>query len=69
MSIILNMQSGIASASDTFATKAIRFALGNYIPLIGGSVSESLSVVNGSIGIIKQGAGITGIIVLFLLIL
>lgn len=68
-SIALSLQSSLAASADRFSHRAIRFALGNYIPLIGGYVSESLSAFTGSLSMIKQFAGTTGIIVLLLIIL
>jgi stage III sporulation protein AE len=68
-SIALSLQSGLAASTDRFSQRAIRFALGSYIPLIGGYISESLSALTGSLSMIKQFAGTTGIVVLLLLIL
>ena len=68
-SIALSIQSGLAVSTDRFSQRAIRFALGSYVPLIGGAVSESLSALTGSLSLIKQFAGTTGIVVLILMIL
>lgn len=69
MTFVLSMQNGIASAADTFAAKTIKFALGSYLPIVGGAVADSFSMVSGSIGVIKQLAGITGIVVIVIVIL
>ncbi len=69
MSFVLSMQSGIASAADTFAAKTIKFALGSYLPIIGGTVADSFSMVSGSLGVIKQLAGVTGIVVIVIVML
>ena len=69
MSFVLSMQNGIASAADTFAAKTIKFALGSYLPIVGGTVADSFSMVSGSIGVIKQLAGVTGIVVIVLVLL
>lgn len=63
MTFVLSMQNGIAGAADTFAAKTIKFALGSYLPIVGGAVADSFSMVSGSVGVIKQLAGITGIVV------
>lgn len=68
-SIVLSLQSGVAASADRFSQRAIRFALGNYIPLIGGSISESLSALTGSLSLIKQLSGTAGIVVLILMLL
>ncbi len=69
MTFVLSMQSGIASATDTFAAKTIKFALGSYLPIIGGTVADSFSMVSGSLGVIKQLAGVTGIVVIVIVML
>ena len=68
-SIVLSLQSGLAASADRFSQRAIRFALGSYIPLVGGSISESLSALTGSLSLIKQFAGTTGIVVLVIMII
>ena len=69
MSFVLSMQSGIASAADTFAAKTIKFALGSYLPIVGGTVADSFSMVSGSIGVIKQLSGAAGIVVIIIVLL
>ncbi len=69
MTFVLSMQSGIASAADTFAAKTIKFALGSYLPIIGGTVADSFSMVSSSLGVIKQMAGVTGIVVVVIVML
>lgn len=66
MTFVLSIQTAGASAADTLAAKTVRFAIGSYLPIVGGSVAESLSVLSGSIGVIKQGCGITGIAVMII---
>lgn len=69
MSFVLSMQNGIASAADTFAAKTIKFALGSYLPIVGGTVADSFSMVSGSIGVIKQLSGAAGIVVIIIVLL
>lgn len=69
MTFVLSMQSGIASAADTFAAKTVKFALGSYLPIVGGTVADSFSMVSGSLGVIKQMAGVTGIVVIVIVVL
>ena len=69
MNFVLSMQTGIATAADTFAAKTIKFALGSYLPIVGGSVAESFSMLSASAGVIKQLSGTTGIVVIVLILL
>lgn len=68
-SIILSMQTSLSASADKFSARAVRFALGSYVPIVGGAVSESLSAFTSSISLLKQLAGTTGIVVIFLIIL
>lgn len=69
MTFVLSMQSGIAGAADTFAARTIKFALGSYLPIVGGAVADSFSIVSSSVGVIKQLAGVTGIVVVVIVML
>lgn len=66
MTFVLSIQTAGASAADTLTSKTVRFAIGSYLPIVGGSVAESFSLLSGSIGVIKQGCGITGIVVMII---
>lgn len=66
MSFVLALQSSAAVASDSFAQRTIRYAIGSYLPIVGGSVSESFSVIASGMGVIKQMSGIGGIAVLLI---
>lgn len=64
MTFVLALQTSGASAVDNLYTKTIKFAIGNYLPIVGGSLAESFSMLSGSLGVIKQGCGILGIAVI-----
>ena len=66
MSFVLSMQTSAGASADTFAVKTIKFAIGNYVPIIGGTVAESFSLLSGSLGVIKQSCGIIAIAVLII---
>ena len=59
---LLAMQSFITVPSDNVGIKAARFTVSNGVPFIGGAVSDSLSVMYGGIGIIRNNFGVFGII-------
>ena len=59
---LLAMQSFITVPSDNIGIKAARFTVSNGVPFIGGAVSDSLSVMYGGIGIIRNNFGVFGII-------
>jgi stage III sporulation protein AE len=66
MTFALTLQSSAAAAVDNFTMRTIRFALGSYIPIVGGAVSETFSLIQGSFAIIKNLSGITCIVILIL---
>lgn len=66
MTFVLALQTGGAAAADNLYTKTIKFAIGNYLPIVGGSLAESFSLLSGSLGVIKQGGGILGIAVIII---
>jgi len=66
MTFVLALQNSSAAAADSLATKTLKFAIGNYIPIVGGSVADSFSLLSGSMGVIKQACGTVGIVVLLI---
>lgn len=66
---ILTLQSSIASAADSLALRAARFAVSTGIPFVGGAVSDALATVKGSLTLLKSGVGSFGIIAVSCLLL
>jgi stage III sporulation protein AE len=62
---VLGTQSLLAKASDTLALRTARFAAGSFLPLVGGSVSEALRTVAGSVEYLRASVGTGAILVLF----
>lgn len=62
---VLGTQSMLAKASDTLALRTARFAAGSFLPLVGGSVSEALRTVAGSVEYLRSAVGTGAILVLF----
>lgn len=58
LSFVLALQSGAAGAYDSFAAKTLKFAIGNYIPFVGGPIADSFTLFSGSLGVIKQSSGL-----------
>ncbi|NLW74254.1 MAG: hypothetical protein GX057_05080 [Clostridiales bacterium] len=66
---VLAMQSTLTAAGDSVAARAAKFMAGNFIPVVGGSVGDSLKTVAGSIEYIRACVGVGGIIIIVLLLL
>ena len=63
---VLGLQSTLAKATDTMALRTARFAAGSFLPVVGGSVSEALRTVAGSIEYLRGVVGSGAILVLTL---
>jgi stage III sporulation protein AE len=66
---VLSTQSTLAGAGDTLALRTARFAAGNFLPLLGGSISETLRTVAGSVQYLRGVVGTGAILALFFLFL
>lgn len=66
MTFVLALQSMAGAAQDSVTVKSVKFAMGTYIPIVGGSISETLSVISASVGVIKSLCGITAIAALII---
>ncbi|MBP5603978.1 MAG: hypothetical protein J6X60_00310 [Ruminiclostridium sp.] len=58
---VLSVQSIITASADNAAMKTLKFVVSASVPIVGGSVSEALSSVSGSISILRSGIGGFGI--------
>lgn len=66
---VLASQTTLSTASDSVASRAAKLVASSVIPVVGGSVGDTLKTVGSSVGFIKSTAGISGIIFIFLLLL
>ena len=66
---MLATQSALSASADTLAMRGIRFATGNLIPIVGGSVSELLRTVSAGIQYLRTTLGISAILLLLFLLL
>ncbi len=56
-SAVYSLGNHIAAAKDGVAMRAVRFAAGSFIPVVGGAVGEAMRTVAGSLSVIKAGVG------------
>ena len=59
---VVTLQTQTAGAFDSLAGKTVKFAVGNFVPIVGGALSESLDVVLQSTKVIKSALGVSGIV-------
>ena len=61
---VLGIQTTLSKGSDTLALRTMRFAAGSFLPVVGGSVSEALRTVSGSVQYLRGVVGVGGILVI-----
>lgn len=66
---MLGSQTILGASQDTLAMRSAKFAAGNMIPVVGGSVAELLRSVSASVGYMRSAVGICGVLLLVLLML
>ena len=66
---MLSAQTTLGARSDTLAMRSVKFAAGNMIPVVGGSVSELLRTVSAGVGYLRGTVGICGVLLLILMLL
>ncbi len=66
---VIAVQTKLSSAADSIGIKTVKFAVGNFIPFVGGAVSETLNTVGAGLGYVKNTCGSVSLVVLFILVL
>ncbi len=61
-SVIIGLQTQAAATLDTLAGKSIKYAVGSFVPVVGGALSESLETVIASAKTMSGALGISGVI-------
>lgn len=65
----LSAQNILASASDSAGARAVKFLAGNMIPVVGGTVGDTLRTLAASVKLMRSTVGVAGIVVLAFLLL
>lgn len=65
----LSVQTSLASAADSVAMRGAKMLAGSAIPVVGGSVGETLKTVSASVVFLKNTVGVGGIVMVCLLLL
>lgn len=59
---LLSIQGTIAAAADTVTMKTMKFAIGTFVPVVGGAISDAFNTVQSCMGVIKSTVGGFGIL-------
>lgn len=54
---LLTVQSIVASSTDSLSLKTAKFAVSTFLPVVGSAMSEALSSISGSMGLMKSAVG------------
>ena len=68
-SFVYGIQTSLAKSADSLGLRTVRFALGNFIPIVGGVISEAFAAVREGLHYAKTMTGIGGLLVLLFLLL
>ena len=69
LSLSLSVQSVLTSRADTLGMRGIKYAVGNMIPMVGGAVAGTLGTVAASVSLLRGICGVSGIVLIALLLL
>lgn len=60
---LLSIQTMVTGGADNVTTRAAKFLIGSFVPVVGGALSEAFSAAQGCLRLIKTTVGAYGIIV------
>lgn len=66
---ILSVQTAINSAADSVTLRTAKFILGTSVPVAGGVLSEAVSTISSSLGLLRSSIGIYGVVALAIMLL
>ena len=68
-SFVMSYQSVLSQGVDSLSLRTARFAIGNFIPIVGGFVSDSLKTISSSLSYVKSSCGVIAIIAIVIITL
>lgn len=69
LSALLAMKSSLAAKADSVGGRTVKFIASSMIPVVGGSVADSLRTVGASVEYLRTTVGLAGILLIVLLLL
>lgn len=66
---ILSIQTSVNSSADSVALRTAKFILGTSVPVAGAALSEAVSTVSASMGLLRSSIGVYGVVALAALLL
>lgn len=65
----MTMKSIVSVSEDTISNKVVKFAINNFVPLVGGALSDAYQTVVSCVGVLKSGVGVAAMIAIFAIFL
>lgn len=59
---LMTLQSLVTSAADSTGTKAAKFVINSFVPVVGSALGEALTTVQGCVKLLKSGVGAFGLL-------
>ncbi len=69
LSLALTAKSVLAGRADTLAMRGVKYAMGNWIPVVGGALGGTVGYVAEGVGLMRSVCGVSGVVVLALTLL
>ncbi|MBR2715639.1 MAG: hypothetical protein IKB73_05480 [Ruminococcus sp.] len=66
---LLTIRGMITTAYDSVTARAVRFTMSSFIPIVGAALAESYKTIQGSINLLRTGAGVFVILAIFVVFL
>ncbi len=66
---VLGIQTAVNSAADGVAMRTAKFILGTSVPVAGAALSEAVSTVSASVGLLRSSVGIYGVLAIAIMLL
>ncbi|MBQ3693071.1 MAG: hypothetical protein II931_07145, partial [Clostridia bacterium] len=61
----MTMKSIVAVSEDSISNKAVKFAISNFVPLVGGALSDAYQTVISCVAVLKSGVGVAAMAAVF----
>lgn len=66
---LVSLHSALSRSADTLTARTAKYLLGNFIPVVGGAIGDTVSTVQGCVGLTKNTVGAFGLIAALLIYL
>lgn len=69
LSFSMSLQTVLAANADTIASRSVKFAVGSFIPIVGGAITDTYNTISASGAVLRESAGGAAVTIMVLLLL